>query len=351
MMSVTDESAPLSSVNFCASGLVRPECVLAHRSGLLFAADWTGPGGVTVIDPRSGKTRRHLARTWDGAPLKPNGILLEESGAFLITHLGDSDGGVFRLWPDGRVEPVLTAIAGRPLPPTNFVARDAAGRLYVTVSTLHTPRHLAARPEVADGFIAMLPLDGPARIVAKGLGYTNECLFSADGGTLYVNETFARRTSAFSVTDDGRLVNPTVFARYGDGIYPDGLALDASGALIVVSIISNSVLQVTADGPRTLLLQDRDAARVAAVETAYLGGSLSRDLLDAPHAGPLKNISSIAFGGPDMRTAFLGCLLGDRIAHFETPFAGHVPPHYDYDLSPLVAAGLVDGTIEEGLRL
>ena len=30
----------------------------------------------------------------------------------------------------------------------------------------------------------------------------------------------------------------------------------------------------------------------------------------------LANISSLAFGGPDLRTAYLGCLLGDSIARF-----------------------------------
>ncbi|WMS43661.1 SMP-30/gluconolactonase/LRE family protein [Acuticoccus sp. MNP-M23] len=347
-MSVTDHTAPVSSVKFCAEGLVRPECVLAHRSGLLFAADWTGTGGVTVIDPQSGHIRRHLAK---GMTLKPNGIWLEPGGTFLLAHLGDSDGGVFRLWPDGQVDPVLTAVDGVPLPPTNFVAVDSAGRLYVTVSTRHSPRHLAARPDVADGFIVMLPPGGDARIVADGLGYTNECLFSADGRTLFVNETFARQTTAFHVAADGSLADPVVYARYGDGIYPDGMALDTAGGLVVVAIISNTVVRVTGEGAETLLLADRDEARVSAVNAAYASASLTRALLDAPHAGPLQNVSSIAFGGADMRTAYLGCLLGDRIASFGAPFPGVAPPHYDVDLSPLAAAGLIGGSIAKGFHL
>jgi hypothetical protein len=44
----------------------------------------------------------------------------------------------------------------------------------------------------------------------------------------------------------------------------------------------------------------------------------------------LKNISSIAFGGPDLRTAYLGCLLGDALATFRSPVAGAPPAHWNY---------------------
>jgi hypothetical protein len=44
----------------------------------------------------------------------------------------------------------------------------------------------------------------------------------------------------------------------------------------------------------------------------------------------LQNISSLAFGGADRRTAYLGCLLGDRLACFRAPVAGHPPPHWTH---------------------
>jgi hypothetical protein len=44
----------------------------------------------------------------------------------------------------------------------------------------------------------------------------------------------------------------------------------------------------------------------------------------------LRNISSIAFGGPDLRSGFLGCLLGDRIARVPMPVAGTAPVHWEY---------------------
>ncbi|MEM8853088.1 MAG: SMP-30/gluconolactonase/LRE family protein [Pseudomonadota bacterium] len=330
----------LSSLTFHGHGLKRPECVLAHQSGLLFTADWTGPGGVAIIDPQSGGVHRLLARD-PHANLKPNGIWLEEGGSFLIARLDDTEGGVFRLYPDGRHEAVLTEVDGAPLPPTNFVVKDRHGRLYVTVSTRAVPRHHAAKGDGGDGFIVLVPQDGPARIVADGLGYTNECLVSADGAHLTVNETFARVTSRYKIADDGSLSDRTILARYGEGIYPDGLTPDQDGGLWITSIISNTVLRLAPDGSVTTMMEDRDAERVARVEAAYQNGALDRALLDAPHNGPLKNVSSLAFGGKGMKTAYLGCLLGDSIATAPSPFKGAEPCHYRMPLDPLVDAGVI----------
>ncbi|MEM8552335.1 MAG: SMP-30/gluconolactonase/LRE family protein [Pseudomonadota bacterium] len=325
------------------AGLKRPECVLAHASGLLFAADWTGSGGVSILDPATGAMVRHLAAD-PAANLKPNGIALCADGSFLITRLDDAAGGVFRLFPDGSHETVLEEVEGAPLPPTNFVAEDAAGRLYVTVSTRRVPRHLAANGAVRDGFIVLKEPGRAAQVVALGLGYTNECLLSADGRTLFVNETFGRATIGFPVNADGTLGVPHPIAKYGDGIFPDGLALDRYGGLWVVSIISNTVLRLAPDGSREIVVADRERHRISAVEAAWRDGTLDRTLLDAPHTGRLKNVSSIAFGGPDLRTAYLGCLLGDHIASFTAPVAGHGLPHYRVSLDPLIDAGLIPGT-------
>jgi hypothetical protein len=41
-------------------------------------------------------------------------------------------------------------------------------------------------------------------------------------------------------------------------------------------------------------------------------------------------VSSLAFGGPDGRTAYLGCLLSDSLATFRTPVRGLPPPHWSW---------------------
>lgn len=319
----------LDRVRFLGAGLNRPECALAHVSGLFFAPDWTGPGGVAVIAP-SGRVTR-IPATGAPAPLRPNGIALEPGGAFLLAHLGAEEGGVWRLHPDGRAEQVVAD-----LPPTNFVLRDGAGRLWITVSTRVIPRAADYRRAASTGFIA-LHAEGETRIVAEGLGYANECLLSPDGRTLWVNETFARRTTAFDVAADGGLSRRRTVAEYGAGVFPDGLALDELGGLWVTSIVSNRVLRVDPDGGVATMLEDADPAHLAWVEAAFAADEMDRPHLARAGGRRLRNISNLAFGGPGLATACLGCLLGDALALFDAPVRGAEPAHWRFDLGPLAA--------------
>ena len=321
-----------ASLRRVGAGLVRPECVLALASGHVVVPDWSGAGGVAIIHP-GGFVGRVQARGFD-RPLRANGIALEPGGAAIVAQLGPDDGGVFRLRPDGEVEPVVTEVDGVALPPTNFVLRDGDGRLWITVSTRRRPRELGFRPDVGDGFIVLADRRG-ARIVADGLGYTNECLLSPDGATLWVNETFGRRLSAFRVAADGSLSDRRIVSAFGPGTFPDGLALDAEGGLWLTSPVSNRIVRVAPDGSATTLLEDADPAHVAAVEQSWRAGTMGRPHLDAVTGAVLKGLSSLAFGGADLRTAYLGCLQGDHIHAFTTPVAGVAPPHWRYDLGPL----------------
>ena len=313
----------LEDLTFVGQGLKRPECVLCTSDGSIFAADWEG--GVTRIAPDGSQTR-FLAEAEDW--VRPNGVALRRDGSFLLAHLGDESGGVFRLDRNGALRPVLTEVEGVPLPPTNYVLEDAQGRLWITVSTRLQPRIRGCRADVADGFIVLLD-DKGARIVADGLGYTNEVQFDAEGRHLYVNETFGRRLSRFRVAPDGALSDYEVVAEFGPGSFPDGLAFDAEGAVWVVSIVSNRVIRILPDGRQEVVLEDSDAAHLDWVETAYAAGQLTRSHLDRIESRRLRNISSLAFGGPDLKTVYLGCLLGDSLARFCVPVAGRPPLHWE----------------------
>ncbi len=328
----------IEDIRFVGAGLRRPECVLAHASGLLIASDWTDPGGVSLIAPNGQVSRLLATRPGPGVetPVRPNGILLEPGGSILLTHLGETRGGVYRLWPDGRCDLVTNRVGDAPMPPANFIARDCDGRLWITVSTRRVPRALDYRPDAATGFVAVHD-DAGTRLVADGLGYTNECLFSPDGGRLRVVETFARRLSVFDVAGD-RLGARRTLARFGPGDFPDGMAETADGALVVTSIVSNRLLRVDWDGAVETLLEDADPARLAEIEAAFQAAEMGRPHLDTPAGRGLGHLSSIAFAGPELRTACLGTLLGDAIGCLESPVAGRPPPHWDVDLGPLARA-------------
>ena len=321
----TATSLPLGDVPIGA-GLVRPECVLATRAGDLFTADWRG--GVAHIRPDGSQTL-YSGPGPDGLALKPNGIALQRDGSFLVTHLGAAQGGVYRLTRDGAVTPWLRVVEGADLPPTNFVLLDNAGGAWVTVSTRLQPRALGYRRTCNDGFIVRVDERG-ARIVADGLGYTNEVALHPNGRWLYVNETFSRRLSRFALHADGSLGVKERVCEFGPGTFPDGLAFDEAGHAWVVSIVSNRLIRVAPDGAQTVWLEDADAEHLAWVEAAFEAGQMDRPHLDGIRSRRLRNISSIAFTGPDRCTAVLGCLLGDRLESLRLPVAGVAPTHWEY---------------------
>lgn len=319
--------AHLDALRCLGSGLQRPECVLATRGGDLYCADWRG--GVAHLRP-DGTQSLYLGQAPDGLTLRPNGMALLADGSFLLAQLGEADGGVYRLTREGQVSPWLRSADGVDLPPTNFVLPDAEGRTWVSISTRLAPRALAYRREVADGFIVCVDASGAAQIVADGLGYTNEVALHPSGRWLYVNETFARRVSRFRLLGGSRLGPRETVTEFGAGTFPDGLAFDEAGSAWVVSIVSNRLIRVAADGTQTLWLEDADSEHLASVEAAYLGGTMGRPQLDGIRSRRLRNISSIAFSGPDRRTAVLGCLLGDSLATLPMPSAGVAPLHWNY---------------------
>ena len=328
MNTPTDEAGSrLATLGFKGQDLVRPECVLANAAGDLYSADWRG--GVAHLGP-DGAQRLYAGHLPDGGALRPNGIALLADGSFLIAQLGERDGGVYRLQRDGSVTPWLLAVEGHALPPTNYVVQDARGNTWVTVSTRLHPRARGYRRSCDDGFIVCVRPEGRAFVAADGLGYTNEVAVHPDGRWLYVNETFARRLSRLALRTDGTLGERRVVAEFGPGTFPDGLAFDEEGCVWVVSIVSNRLIRVAPDGTQTLWLQDVDPEHLAWVESAFEAGQMDRAHLDAVHSKVLRNISSLAFAGPDRRTAVLGCLLGDRLATLSMPVAGAAPFHWNH---------------------
>jgi len=315
----------INDISTLGRGLARPECVLCTANGRIYAADWRG--GITVIE--ADRSQWSLLACDAEFNVRPNGICLMADGSVLLCHLGAEHGGVYRLAQDGALSPFLVEVDGVPLPPTNYAHRDDRGRVWVSVSTRLVPRALGYRPDNADGFIALVDQRG-ARIVADGLGYSNECVVHPDGRRLFVNETFARRLSAFQIAANGDLINKTTIAEFGAGTFPDGLAFDTEGGVWISSIVSNRVIRVAPDGAAELVVEDSDAAHLEWVEQAFQDGTMNRPHLDGVKSERLRNISSLAFGGSDLKTAYLGCLLDEQIYRFRSPVAGHPPPHWRF---------------------
>jgi len=313
-------------LSFVGGGLRRPECVLCTAGGDIYVSHWSDQGGVTRIANTG--VQHDIVGT--DAAIGTNGFAISAEGDFLLANLHpEGGGGAWRLRRDGSAEPFLNEIDGRGLPPANFVGVDTEGRVWITVSTWREPRFLAYRKDVADGFIVLVDKRG-ARIVADGLGYTNEAIVHPSGDWLYVNETMARRTTRFPIQAGGRLGRRETVAEYGAGVYPDGLAFDEAGGVWMTSVLSNRLIHVAPDGTQTVIIEENDPDELARLEAIYQAGELSHEHMSSIRTEVMKSISSIAFGGPDRRTVYLGNLLDDRLYSFRSPIAGAKPPHWQF---------------------
>jgi hypothetical protein len=260
----------------------------------------------------------------------PNGFALLPDRSFMIANLGPS-GGVWRMLRDGELVPELLEVDGMSLPPTNFAnAEHTTGtlRLWVSVSTRKVPREQAMRSDIADGYIVLKDAGG-TRIVADELGFTNENKLDPSGRWLYVNETMARRLSRFALKGDGLGPRETV-AEFSDGIFPDGFEFDAEGGIWIASVVSNRLLRIAPDGSQTVVLDDGDPEVIARAERHFVEHRFTRADIDAGRDGVLGNLASVTFGGPDLKTVYLGSLFAERIATFRSSIAGATPLHWGY---------------------
>lgn len=310
---------PLSAVTWIGEGLKRPECVLTTANGEVFVGDHHA--GIAEI----GKPKRDIV----GAPpgFLPNGVAMLPDRQFLIANLGPG-GGVWRLDRDWRLFPHLLEADGELLRVCNFVGLDATGTQWISVSTKTFPRELSFRPGHADGFIVRRDTDG-AHIVADGIAFTNECRVDPTGRWLYVNETMGKRISRFPI--EGReLGRKQVVHDFGDGEFPDGFAFDAEGGVWVACVCANRLIRIETSGRRTLILDDADAADVARAEAVFAVNVNGREHVEIGARRGLKNIASVAFGGPDLKTVYMGNLAGSAIPTFRSPIAGAEPVQWRF---------------------
>ncbi len=309
--------------------LQRPECILAERDGTLWTAD--ARGGVMRI-ASSGEQQLILpvdaaghaqAAAGDGLThgSLPNGLALDAEGALIVANIGTDR--VERLGRDGRTQLLLDRLDGQPLGKVNFVLRDRRERLWVTVSTRVDPWPEAVRSTLADGYLVLIDARG-ARIVADGLAFANEIRFDAAERFLYVAETTAKRVSRFAVHDDGSLGARETYGpdSLGPGLV-DGIAFDAHGNLWCAMIFADRLVAIAPDGALHVLLDDGEPEATARFDAAFATGERVPMSLIEPTGGTIAPwLTSVTFGGPDLKTVYLGSLKAGSLASFASPVAG-----------------------------
>ena len=334
---ILDFGIDKATLQYAGSDLARPECILAERDGTLWSAD--ARGGVMQIRPDGGqklvaqRSSAHFAEASSEAArylqgTLPNGMAFTRNGDFLIANFGTDRLEV--MTRDGNSRVLADTIDGQPIGKVNFVLRDSRDRVWVTISTRIENWMHALRTDLKDGYIARYE-GGRFRIVAEGFGFTNEIRFDAKEEWLYVVETTGGCVTRLRVDQSGHITDREVFGpgNLGKGAWPDGIAFDSYGNLWGTMVYSDRLFVLTPQGDLRVLLDEGDPQKVDALEGQFFTNSVTEDVLFATGHGVAPWMASITFGGPDLRTAYIGSLKGKRIPYFRAPVAGLPMVHWN----------------------
>lgn len=232
------------NIEVLLAGLTFPEAP-RWRDGKLWFSDFYSHRVMTIDLRGAAETVAHV-------PQRPSGLGWTPDATMLIVSMLDRrllklEGGELRLLAD------LSALATGPC---NDMVVDAAGRAYV--GNFGFDRH-AGEPQRTTCLIRVDP-DGSVRRAADDLLFPNGTVITPDGKTLVVAETYANRLTGFDIREDGSLAARRLFARL-EGCFPDGICLDAEGAIWVTDARSHRVLRVFEGGrvERTIATGDRTA--------------------------------------------------------------------------------------------
>lgn len=203
---------------------------------------------------------------------RPSGIGWLPDGRMLVVSMNDRR--IVRLEPDGTLVEHAD-VSGLVSAPCNDMVVDGRGNAYVGNPGFDMRNPPSPLPAAE---LVLVRPDGSARVVDRSVVFPNGPAVTPDGRTLIVAETMGRRLSAFDIAEDGTLSNRRVYAEL-PGRAPDGIALDAEGAVWVADAEGGACVRVREGGEIT-------------------------DVVDTG-----RGCFACALGGPDRRTLFL--LTGD----------------------------------------
>ncbi|MBS1883631.1 MAG: SMP-30/gluconolactonase/LRE family protein [Actinobacteria bacterium] len=215
-------------------------------------------------------------------PQQPSGLGFDPEGRLLVVSMLDRR--LLRLEDGELVE--LGELSRLAAFPANDMTVDGQGRAYVG----NFGWNYGVDDEIEAADLVRIDPDGTTSLAAAGVVFPNGCVVTPDGGTLLLSETFAGRISAWDVAADGTLANRRVWADLAPGCewrtvpeavasglpLPDGIALDAEGALWIGDAAGSGALRVAEGG----------------------------EILDTVPTGELSAYA-VALGGEDRRTLYM----------------------------------------------
>lgn len=238
-------------------GIVFPEGPRWHKGKLWFSDIFAGK--VMTVDLAG------QATVIASVPERPSGLGWLPDDRLLIVSMRNQR--LLRLDPDGlhSVADLSTLVKGD----INDMVVDAQGRAYIGSMGYD----VFAGEAHAPGTIVLVSPDGNARVVADQLDMPNGPVITPDHKTLIVAESFGHRLVAFDIAPDGSLSGRRVFAELGEGV-PDGICLDAEGAVWVSSPFTHEFVRVREGGA----IAERIALSGKLAVACMLGGEDRRTL-------------------------------------------------------------------------
>ncbi|MDT5145901.1 MAG: hypothetical protein QOC58_546 [Mycobacterium sp.] len=219
--------------------------------GLLWFSDVLGEA-VRTADLRGSLTALPLPGH------RPSGLGFRPDGSLLIASTASRQ--VLRY--DGETVTAIADLADLAPADLGDMVVDHTGRAYI------------GSQAASGGVIIRLDPDDSARVVAEDLDFPNGMVITPDG-RLIVAESTGRRLSAFTIggPDGGALRNRRVFADGLDGP-PDGIALDAEGAVWTSMTLAHQFERIVEGGAVTDRIDIGDRVAIACT----LGGPQRRTL-------------------------------------------------------------------------
>jgi sugar lactone lactonase YvrE len=326
-----------ADIRYIGQDLQRPECILAEPDGTLWAADARGgvvrisaDGSQKIItqafDESFNQASDETSRFTQGT--LPNGLAFAENGDILISNFGTD---VLELMSrDGQTRLLYDSIDGEPIGKVNFVLRDSQNRIWLTISTrIKNWMQAAITQGLADGYVALADEKG-LRIVAEGFRFTNEIRLDAKEEYLYIVETTGQCITRMKVRPDGSLSDREIYGPTNLGGLPDGIAFDAYGNLWGTLVMSDQIFVLSPDGDLHIVLDDGNKETAHALLQAFAENRATPELMLAAGGNIAPWFASVTFGGPDLKTVYIGSLRGTRIPYFRSPVAGLPMVHWKW---------------------
>jgi sugar lactone lactonase YvrE len=206
---------------------------------------------------------------------QPSGLGWTPDGSLLVVSMKKRQ--LLRRTPDGKIA-LHSDLSGIATGNCNDMVVDAQGRAYVGNFGFDLDARMAARAagetltDTPTAKLALVDADGRASVAAEDMHFPNGSVITPDGRTLIVAESMSCELTAFDIGADGRLSNRRLWAATGDAS-PDGIALDAEGAIWVANPRAHECLRI-AEGGKVLEVVDPGDSCFACM----LGGDDGRTL-------------------------------------------------------------------------